>query len=138
MCGLQEEFSKVIPLYEESLALSRQMGNRAGIARALINLGAIERNLEHYDRAKRFYREAAEISRETGHRRHLAIVLGNLGDVACTCLDTRNPSVASYPKHVDIEDWAVTADSPAHDCLSPPESEVKHPERPRAGESRDR
>ncbi|MBN1976088.1 MAG: tetratricopeptide repeat protein [Anaerolineae bacterium] len=85
VCSVETGYGEAMPLYEESLALSQQIGDQAGIARALSNLGAVEHCLEHYPAARQLYHEALTISREIGDRQLLAIALGNLGNVAYRC-----------------------------------------------------
>ncbi|MBN1139517.1 MAG: tetratricopeptide repeat protein, partial [Anaerolineae bacterium] len=68
--------------YEESLSISKEIGDRSGIARALLNIGAIEFALHRHQEAESLYEQAAAISREIGDRRNQAIALSNLGHLA--------------------------------------------------------
>jgi predicted ATPase/DNA-binding SARP family transcriptional activator len=102
ICGLEGEYGDAVPLYEESLTLSQAMGDRSGVARALINLGAVEQNLGSYDRAGDLYRESVALSRAIGHRRNLAISFTNLGDVAC-CLGEYEEAVGFLQESLDIK-----------------------------------
>ncbi len=76
-------WDEIAPWYAESLALSEQIGDQAGAARALINLGAIEHIQKDFAQARTFYTRAVAYSREVGNRQLLATALGNLGDVVC-------------------------------------------------------
>lgn len=77
-----DEYDRARRCYEESLSLSKEIGDRSGVARALLNIGAIEHALQHSEEAELLYEQSAAISREIGDRRHLAIALGNLGHLA--------------------------------------------------------
>jgi predicted ATPase/DNA-binding SARP family transcriptional activator len=67
---------------EESLAIFRALGDRAGTARALSHLatGSTERG-DHAD-AERLFDEAIDEARAAGDLRTLALITGNLGDLA--------------------------------------------------------
>jgi len=63
------ELDKAEPLYEEALALSREWGDRAGIAVNLINLAGMSVSLGLGDRARGMMREGFAIAEEIGSRR---------------------------------------------------------------------
>ena len=65
---------------EESLALSRRLGDSDGVARALHELGEAAMADERFDRAIHFFEEAVAVARASGHDG--AGSLGNLGYVA--------------------------------------------------------
>ncbi|MDQ6917459.1 MAG: tetratricopeptide repeat protein [Pseudomonadota bacterium] len=69
-------------LHEESLATSRELGDRPGIAAALNNLGIVARSLGDYPAAEALYKESLAIRRELGDRVEIASSLNNLGNVA--------------------------------------------------------
>lgn len=77
-----DEYDHARLCYEESLSLSKEIGDRSGVARALLNIGAIEHMLHHSLEAESLYEQSAAISREIGDRRNLAIALSNLGNLA--------------------------------------------------------
>src|SRR5262249_18209393 len=55
-------------LYEESLEIKRELGDRQGIAGSLHNLGLIAKFQGDYDSARSLFEEALAINRETGNR----------------------------------------------------------------------
>lgn len=77
-----DEYDQGRLCYEESLSLSKEIDDRSGVARALLNLGAIEHVLHHTPEAESLYEQSAAISREIGDRRNLAIALSSLGHLA--------------------------------------------------------
>ncbi|MBN1219856.1 MAG: tetratricopeptide repeat protein [Anaerolineae bacterium] len=81
LCTIDNDYDPAIPLYQESLALSQAVGDQAGIARVLTNLGAIAQARANFPEAQRLYQESAVISRAIGDRRNLAISLTNLGEI---------------------------------------------------------
>ena len=69
-------------LYEESLAIARELGERLGIAHALSNLGLLMFTEGDYDAARPLHEDSLSIRREIGDRNGVAASLGNLGLVA--------------------------------------------------------
>ena len=67
---------------EESLAVAREVGDPAVVARALHELGESAQALGDLQRAKELYHQAIALEREGGHSG--ASTLGNLGDLALT------------------------------------------------------
>jgi len=65
---IQGDFPRAVALGEESLNLSRKLGDKRGIASCLNILGLDACRLERYDRAARFGEESLELSREAGDR----------------------------------------------------------------------
>ena len=75
----QGEFERSISLSQESLALSRRTGDRAGAAVALYNLGFATMFQEEYERATTLFEEAVALQRELGDEVSLARALQGLG-----------------------------------------------------------
>jgi predicted ATPase/class 3 adenylate cyclase len=71
-------------LYEESLALHRELENPRGIALSLNNLGALAFRLGDYAAARARYEEGLAAMRELGDLPSMASALGNLGMLAMT------------------------------------------------------
>jgi non-specific serine/threonine protein kinase len=78
----QGEYETARTLLEESLAVSRMLGDRVGEARALNALGGISLELGDYPPAREQFGQCAEISREIGDRGGVALALGNMGTIA--------------------------------------------------------
>ena len=70
---------RAIELYEQALAIDRELGHRNGEAADLGNLGLSYAELGQTGRAIELYEQALAIERETGYRRGEAADLGNLG-----------------------------------------------------------
>jgi DNA-binding SARP family transcriptional activator/predicted ATPase len=81
LCDDLADYTAARPLYEESLALYRAIGDRYGQAKVIINLGALAHSLGEYEEARVYYEEGIILCRELGHRQVLAIALNNLGQV---------------------------------------------------------
>jgi tetratricopeptide (TPR) repeat protein len=69
-------------LYEESLALKREMGDKWGIAGLLNNLGNMAFAQGDYSAAWALYKESLALGREMGDKWGTAMSLYNLGNVA--------------------------------------------------------
>ncbi len=69
-------------LFEESLAIVREMGFQRGIASSLNNLGLVALNQSDYPAAKALFEESLAIERELGNRFGVAVALSNLGYAA--------------------------------------------------------
>jgi tetratricopeptide (TPR) repeat protein len=78
----QTDYRAAQTLLEESLAISRELGDRGGTASSLNNLGNVAIEQGDYPTARKLYEESLSIRRELGDRRSMAGVLGNLGIVA--------------------------------------------------------
>ena len=69
-------------LYEEALALRRELGDKRGTAGPLSNLGIVARKQGDYIQAMALYEEALALQRELGDKGGTAGSLNNLGNVA--------------------------------------------------------
>ena len=78
----QTDYPAARALLDESLAMSRQLGDREGIGRSLNSLGNVAVEQGDYPTAWQRYEESLAIRRDLGDRRAMAGVLGNLGNVA--------------------------------------------------------
>lgn len=65
----------------QAVALARSANDRAALARAVTELGRIERDLGHHDAALASYQEAAAIYREQGDALKLAHTIRHVGDI---------------------------------------------------------
>ncbi|MBI1742119.1 tetratricopeptide repeat protein [Candidatus Acetothermia bacterium] len=78
----QADYEHAVSLYEESLALRRELGDRKGVANSLNNLGLIAYNQGDFERAARMHTESLALRREVGEKWGVASSLNNLGVVA--------------------------------------------------------
>jgi hypothetical protein len=62
-------------LYEQGLAIFRELGDRWGIAGTLADLGSLSREQGNYSRAHSLYRESMKIFQELDHKRGIARLL---------------------------------------------------------------
>jgi tetratricopeptide (TPR) repeat protein len=69
-------------LLEESLAISRELGDRWGVAWQLNNLGNVAYHRQEYEEARAFYEQGMVIFRELGNQEGITISLYELGKVA--------------------------------------------------------
>jgi predicted ATPase/DNA-binding SARP family transcriptional activator len=69
-------------LYEESLTISRELGDRRGIAAALYKLGSVAYYRGDYEAARVLCEESLSIFREIGDREGIVYSLHELGNVA--------------------------------------------------------
>jgi predicted ATPase/class 3 adenylate cyclase/Tfp pilus assembly protein PilF len=78
----QGDYARADELHEDALTLSRQLGNREGIARALGNLGVVAFDQGDGERATSLLEESLALARETGNRLLIATALNDLGSIA--------------------------------------------------------
>jgi predicted ATPase/DNA-binding winged helix-turn-helix (wHTH) protein len=78
----QGDYRAARALYEESLAIRRELGDRSGISGSLNNLGNVAVEQGDYPTARALYEESLAIARELGDRFGIAVSLNNLGTVA--------------------------------------------------------
>ncbi|MCI5219420.1 MAG: tetratricopeptide repeat protein [Candidatus Electrothrix sp. LOE2] len=71
-------YSEALPLYEQSLSLRQEIGDRAGEGTTLNNIGEIHRVRGDYDKALAFYKQSLYIFRETGSRLEEGTTLNNI------------------------------------------------------------
>jgi len=77
----QGDYKSACVCYEESLALFRQIENKAGIAMSLHNLGLVAHEQRNYALAQSLIQKSLTIYREINDRWGLARSLSNLGNV---------------------------------------------------------
>jgi predicted ATPase len=78
----QGDYPAARSLFEESLALRRRLGDKAGLASSLNNLGALSCDHGDYPAARPLFEESLALRRELGDKGGLAQSLNNLGSVA--------------------------------------------------------
>jgi tetratricopeptide (TPR) repeat protein len=85
LLGIVEEkqgnFRAAQLLYEQTLALCRELGNRSAEAGCLNNLGIVELCQGSYNTSRELYEQSLALFRELGDRNGEAACLGNLGIV---------------------------------------------------------
>ncbi|HVA88416.1 MAG TPA: tetratricopeptide repeat protein, partial [Chloroflexota bacterium] len=78
----QGRYAEAQALIEESLALQRSLGNRAGVGYALFRLALVLRERGDYPAATALYEECRTLYQTLGDRAAVAYVLLGLGDIA--------------------------------------------------------
>jgi predicted ATPase len=78
----QGDYGRATALYEEALALKRELGDKGGIAVLLNNLGEVAYAQGDYGRATVLYEESLALRRELSDKGGIALSLRNLGNVA--------------------------------------------------------
>jgi non-specific serine/threonine protein kinase len=82
LAGARGEHARSVPFHEESLAIRRELGDRAGEAISLLNLGTAARNLGDRALAHERFDESLGLFRSLGDTRNSALTLLNLGRLA--------------------------------------------------------
>ena len=82
MAHAQGDYSSARSLYEQSLAIRRELGDKRGIARSLLNLGLVAYCQGDYSSARSLLEQSLAIQRELGDKRGIALSLLNLGAVS--------------------------------------------------------
>lgn len=83
--GLAErqcDYAQARSLFEDSLSLYRELGNKAGMANSLMSLGNVAINHGEFASARSLYEQSLSIQREIGNKTGIAPSLMNLGNVA--------------------------------------------------------
>ncbi|MBI3661212.1 tetratricopeptide repeat protein, partial [Candidatus Acetothermia bacterium] len=78
----QGDYAAARSLYQESLTIKRELGDKRGIAASLNNLGNVAYVQGDYVAARSFHQESLTIKRELGDKRGISATLNNLGEVA--------------------------------------------------------
>jgi predicted ATPase/class 3 adenylate cyclase len=78
----QADYPAAGALYDEALAIRRELGDRRGVAETLNNVGLLVHRRGDYETEQRLHEEALAIRRELGDTWGIAASLGNLGGVA--------------------------------------------------------
>jgi tetratricopeptide (TPR) repeat protein len=95
-------------LFEESLALRRELGDTRGIATVLNNLGVVAMEQGDTDAARALYEESLTLRRELGDREGTATSLANLAKIALERGDdvaARALYAQSLSLHRDLSNW---------------------------------
>ncbi|HMQ34899.1 MAG TPA: tetratricopeptide repeat protein, partial [Chloroflexaceae bacterium] len=79
LASQQGDRAEARALYEQSLAIRRELGDRPGEAAMLNNLGLVAMFSEEYATAGRLFREALALLRQIGDRWAMGVALNNLG-----------------------------------------------------------
>jgi len=74
----QGDYPAARSLYEQSLAIHRQLGNQKGIANALDNLGLVAENQGDFSAARALHEESLDIYRQLGDQKGIAGALQHL------------------------------------------------------------
>jgi predicted ATPase/DNA-binding SARP family transcriptional activator len=78
----QGDYEWAAALFEQSLALSEELGDQPGTARSLLSLGTVAAERGDQERAMDLSERAAELYQESGDRRGHALAISNLGGIA--------------------------------------------------------
>jgi tetratricopeptide (TPR) repeat protein len=96
----QNQTAEAVQRFEESLAISREIGDRWSAAAALNNLGGLALAQQYYDQAADFLGDSLALFREIGDRGAIAQTLTNLGHVAFALDD---PPLATARYHEALQ-----------------------------------
>src|SRR6266498_2175985 len=78
---LQSGFDQSIAIYRLSQSIAEQIGDKAGIARALNSIGIIHSSQGDYAQALEYYRKSLAVNEAMGEKGLIASVLANMGEV---------------------------------------------------------
>src|SRR5207249_7781587 len=79
---LQDDYAAALTLYQESLAIYKQNGDKQGVARSLEGLGHTTRREGKHAEARSLLEESLSIFRDLGDRQGIANALRGIGHVA--------------------------------------------------------
>jgi tetratricopeptide (TPR) repeat protein len=93
------EYQKAIEFHQQSLAITREIGDRGGEASSYNNLGIVYNPLGEYQKALEFHQQSLAIKREIGDRGGEATSYNNLGNVYC--------SLGEYQKAIEFHQQSL-------------------------------
>ena len=96
------QYAQALASYEQALVMQREVGDRAGEGRTLINLGEAYQALSQYAQALASYEQALVMQREVGDRAGEGTTLTNLGGVY-DALSQYAQALASYEQALVIQ-----------------------------------
>jgi serine/threonine protein kinase/tetratricopeptide (TPR) repeat protein len=79
--GDQQDITRSIRMYEQSLATSEEIGDRRAMSAALNNLGVLLKDQGQFVEARRAHERSLALRREIGDRNWTAVSLSNIGVV---------------------------------------------------------
>ena len=82
LADCQGDWETAIRFHEESLDISRRLGDLHGVAWSLNNLGVVQINLGNIARAHDLLAENLAVAEQSGHAPSIATALNDLGQVA--------------------------------------------------------
>jgi CHAT domain-containing protein/Tfp pilus assembly protein PilF len=88
-----------LEFYQQALAISKEIGDKAGEGTTLNNIGAVYDSLGQYPKALEFYQQALAISKEIGDKAGEGTALNNIGLVY--------NSLEQYPKALEFYQQAL-------------------------------
>ena len=77
----QGDYAAAVENYTQSLKIDKELGNRAGIAESLHQLGSVHHDQGDYAAAVENYTQSLKIFKELGNRAGIATALHSLGSV---------------------------------------------------------
>lgn len=101
MADAQGNYALARTLFEEHLAINRELQDHWGIASALNNLGIIALREQDYATARTLFMEVLDIWRKIKYQPNIALTLSNLGNVAHLQGDA-NTACTLYTESLDI------------------------------------
>ncbi len=75
------KYGKSIKLHQQSLEISRKLGQEQGIASGLANIGIVYKSWGEFDKANEFYQQALQMLRGIGEENGTATLLNNIGAI---------------------------------------------------------
>ena len=108
----REDYVRARDLYEEVLALSRQMEDASTLVDCLIGLGYISLFSRDHLKATALGEEAVMLSRERGYTADLARALNCLGGPGCWKETTNVPEIRTRKASRCIQSWATGRSPP--------------------------
>ncbi len=109
----RQDYAEAERLYQDALAIHRELGDEEMEALALNNLGNVARSQGQYDRAESYYKQALAIEEKRGGKHMQVAYLGNLGLLA---LDRNRPTEARpwYERELALAQEVGRQDLVAH------------------------
>lgn len=69
------DYDQARTLYQHSLEILQEVGDKSGVSKSLHQLGMLNQNLGDYDQARKYYQQSLEINQQLGDSRGIALSL---------------------------------------------------------------
>lgn len=102
LCAASQDYGESIRYYQQALELIRQVGDRAGEARLLNNIGLVYDALGDQRQALDYFEQALPLRRQVGDRAGEATALNNIGGIYFDLGDQRG-ALAYYEQALKLQ-----------------------------------
>ena len=85
------EYDEARKLYQQSLKIDQELGDKSGVSSSLHNLGVLAQDTGEYEEARKLYQQSMKIKQELGDKSGVSGSLQSLGTLAQARANTKRP-----------------------------------------------